>query len=153
MDTEIKMLSGGDIDDFTKLLDVFTDVFEMKHFAKPGRIYLQKVLTNPRFLVLVAKENDKVVGGLTVYILEQYYYEKPLAYIYDLAVLKDFQRKGIGRKLIKYLVNYCKENDFEEIFVQADKVDDYALDFYRKTNPTNEEEVIHFCYLLQEPVK
>jgi len=151
--TEIKILSHNDINDFTQLIDVFEEVFEMKNFVKPGNKYLHKVLAKPGFLVLVAKANGKVLGGLTVYILDQYYSQKPLAYIYDLAVLKDFRRKGIGKMLIKRLTDYCKKNGFDEIFVQADRVDGYALDFYRLTNPTNEEDVVHFSYLIKNNEK
>ena len=85
---------------------------------------------------------------MAVYLLDQYYSAKPLAYIYDLAVMKEFQRQGIGRMLIENLRNYCKEKGFDKVFVQADKVDEYALDFYRSTNPTCEEDVIHFYYSL-----
>jgi aminoglycoside 3-N-acetyltransferase I len=148
METEIKILAHNDIDDFAELIDVFEKVFEMKNFIKPDNRHLQTVLAKPDFFVLVAKGGSKVLGGLTVYILHQYYSQNPLAYIYDLAVLKDFQRKGIGRMLIKHLKGYCKENGFDEVFVQADSVDDYALNFYRLTEPTNEEDVIHFYYSL-----
>ena len=99
-------------------------------------------------MVFIASSEDKIVGGLTVYVLEQYYHIKPLAYIYDLAVTASFQRKGIGKKLIDAVNNHCREQGFEEVFVQADKIDDYARDFYRKTRPTNEEDVSHFYYTL-----
>jgi aminoglycoside 3-N-acetyltransferase I len=150
MQTEIKILSHDDIREFTELIDVFECVFEMKNFSKPSNDYLHNILTKPNFFVLIAKANSKVVGGLTVYVLDQYYSKKPLAYIYDLAVLKDFQRQGIGRSLIKHLTEYCKKEGFDEVFVQADRIDDYALDFYRMTKPTNEEDVIHFYYSLQD---
>ncbi len=149
METEIKILSHKDITDFSELIDVFEEVFEMKNFMKPDNDYLEKVLTNPNFLVLIAKAGDKVLGGLTVYILDQYYSQNPLAYIYDLAVLKNFQRKGIGKALIRHVTDYCKKNGFDEVFVQADRIDAYALEFYRLTKPTNEEDVIHFYYSLQ----
>lgn len=148
METEIKILSHQDIDDFVALIAVFAEVFEMKNFVKPNIDYLKNILTKPNFITVVAKKGNSVVGGLTVYILDQYYANKPLAYIYDLAVLKQFQRHGIGKALIKYLTDHCKENDFEEVFVQADRIDSYALDFYRSTKPTNEEDVIHFYYSL-----
>jgi len=64
------------------------------------------------------------------------------------AVLTEYPRKGVGRKLIAFTKEYCREKGFEEIFVQADKVDDYAIDFYRSTMPTTEEQVIHFNYSL-----
>lgn len=46
--------------------------------------------------------------------------------------------------------DYCRREGFEEIFVQADKVDDYAIDFYRSTNPTTEQQVVQFSYVLMK---
>jgi aminoglycoside 3-N-acetyltransferase I len=46
------------------------------------------------------------------------------------------------------MIKYCRERGYEEVFVQADKVDDYAIDFYRATPITAEEEVVHFYYSL-----
>ena len=148
MQTEIKILSHGDISEFAELIDVFEEVFEINFFSKPTNDYLYKILNKPNFFVLIAKVNMEVVGGLTVYILDQYYSKNPLAYIYDLAVLKDFQRQGIGKSLIKHLTDYCKKNGFDEVFVQVDRVDDHAMDFYRLTKPTNEKDVTHFSYSL-----
>jgi aminoglycoside 3-N-acetyltransferase I len=96
----------------------------------------------------MALEDNRVIGGLTTYTFHQYYSEKPLAYIYDLAILTSHQRRGIGQKLIAAINTYCRESNYYEVFVQADPVDAYALDFYRLTKPTAEEQVVHFYYTL-----
>lgn len=147
---EIRKLTSEDLDYFVELILVFEDVFEMQNFQLPQKEHLRSVLAQPGFHVFVAIENDAVLGGLTVYTLPQYYATKPLAYIYDLAIRRNRQRQGIGQKLIAEVNRYCLENGYEEVFVQADKVDDYALDFYRLTKPTNEEEVMHFYYKLHK---
>ena len=92
METEIKRLTSQDIDDFIELIKVFEEVFEIKNFAMPAKEYLQRTLINQNFLASVAKRDGKVIGGFTAYDLDSYYLEKPLAYIYDLAVLSAFQR-------------------------------------------------------------
>lgn len=148
MEVEIKKLDSDDIDRFIELINVFDEVFEMKNFVMPNHTHLLKVLSKPGFMVFVAIKENQILGGLTIYSLDQYISEKPLAYIYDLAVKKNFQRQGIGKELIAAVVEYCASNGYEEVFVQADRVDDYALDFYRKTAITNEEDVIHFYYTL-----
>jgi aminoglycoside 3-N-acetyltransferase I len=148
MNMEIKKLTHQDIDEFIALIRVFEEVFEMENFVMPHQEHLRKVLLKPDFIVFVAIMDDQVIGGLTTYVLEQYYAEKPLAYIYDLAVKANYQRQGIGKQLIAGVTNYCREKGFEEVFVQADKVDDYALDFYRSTGVTAEEQVVHFYYTL-----
>ena len=73
------------------------------------------------------------------------YFEANEVYIYDLAVAKEYQRKGIGKKLLGELANICKQNGESEFFVQADIDDEHALEFYRSTGGVAEE-VIHFSY-------
>src|SRR5688572_28261592 len=96
----IKRLQKGDLNEFVDLVNLFEEVFEMKNFSIPDAKHLQNLLNRSDFNVFVALKNDIVVGGLTTYVLEQYYSEKPLAYIYDLAVDTNFQRHGIGKRLI-----------------------------------------------------
>ena len=147
MDLEIKKLGRQDLDKFVALIQVFEDVFEMKMFRMPSKDYLKSVLEKEGFFVFVALLNNQVLGGLTAYTIHQYYAEKPLVYIYDLAVKREFQRQGIGKKLIQSTTDYCKANGMEEVFVQADVEDDYAIEFYQSTGGTPEK-VIHFSYPL-----
>ena len=149
MEPEIKIIKPDGLDELYDLISVFEDVFEMEPFKRPDEIYLKNLLNRYNFFAVVARADSKIIGGLTVYVLDQYYTAKPLAYIYDLAVLTEYQRKGVGRKLIAFTNEYCRRQGFREVFVQADKVDDYAIDFYRSTNPTAEEQVVHYSYILQ----
>lgn len=121
----------------------------MKELKLPSQEHLQYLLNKSDFLVIVAKSDNKIIGGLTVYILEQYYSAKALAYIYDLGILKPYQRKGIGKKLIECLRNYCQENDFNEIYVQAETEDSQAVNFYRATNFSSELAATHFSHSLK----
>ncbi len=146
---EIQKLGHQDIDKFIELIRVFEIVFEMKDFKMPNKNYLQRLLQNDSLFVFVALSEGKVVGGLTSYTLQQYYSILPLVYIYDLAVITPLQRQGIGKLLITNITQYCKEIGMEEVFVQADLVDEHAVDFYRSTGATAEK-VIHFYYPLNE---
>ncbi len=146
MDFEIKKLSTQDIVDFSELIRIFEVVFEMDNFKMPDEKHLQNLLSKPDFFTFVAKYDNKVLGGLTVYILNRYYSKKPIAYIYDIGVLANYQRKGIGKKLITYLINYCKENGFEEAYVEAETDDTQAVNFYRTTSFSNELQATHFTY-------
>ncbi|MEM1405437.1 MAG: GNAT family N-acetyltransferase [Bacteroidota bacterium] len=148
VDITIKKLDPNDVDLFITVVQLFEKVFEMKNFKPPDRYHLKQVLGNPGFFVFIAKFENEVVGALTAYTLDQYYSQKPLAYIYDLAVDEKYQRQGIGSQLISAINKVCRQRGFEEVFVQADKVDNYVIDFYRSTQPTEEEEVVHFYYTL-----
>lgn len=144
----ITKLTDQEIDQFIGLITLFEEVFEMDALERPSDTHLKNVLSKPGFMAFIATEGDKIVGGMTVYLMEQYYAVQQLAYIFDLAVLSSHQRQGIGSALIRYLKDDGREQGYQEIFVQADLADDYALDFYRSTKPDNEENVIHFTYTL-----
>ena len=152
METEIQLLQPDNIEELNQLISVFENFFEMEHFERPSQSHLKNLLAKENFFAVTAKTENKVIGGLTVYVLDQYYSEKPLAYIYDLAVLTEHQRKGVGKRLVAFTNAYCRQKGFEEVFVQADKIDDYAIDFYRSTKPTAEEEVVHFYYTLSNNI-
>jgi aminoglycoside 3-N-acetyltransferase I len=95
MEIEFKILSSEDIGDFIELIKLFGDVFEMGSLKIPDNKHLEDLLKKPDFFALIAKNNNKVVGGLTVYILQRYYSTRPVAYIYDVGVMPDHQRTGI----------------------------------------------------------
>lgn len=152
MNATIKKLSSSDTRLFEELIKVFEDVFEMKNFKMPHRLHLLHVLSEDGFIVFVALVEDKVVGGLTAYTMQQYYSSEPLAYIYDLAVNREVQRQGMGKLLVSSLNNYCKEKGYEEVFVQADKIDEHAIEFYRSSGGIREE-VVHFNYPLTDKAK
>ncbi len=147
-DMHFKKLGFEDISHFENLIALFGEVFEMKEFSIPNSEYLYRLLGKENFHVFVALKEGSVIGGLTAYTLNQYYSEKPLAYIFDLAVAKRWQRQGIGNTLIIEAKSYFHRSGYSEVFVQADRIDNYAVDFYRKTQPTEEEDVLHFYYLL-----
>ena len=147
MEISIERLSNYDIKKFTELIHVFEDVFAMKNLKMPDEIYLQQLLKKKDFFVFVALINNKVVGGLTSYVMQQYYSKLPLVYIFDLAVKTELQRQGIGKMLIEGNNSYCKSIGVEAVMVQADEADDYAISFYHSTGATAEK-VIHFDYIL-----
>ena len=146
MEIEIIKLDTNEIENFSDLVKVFKEVFEWENFSIPNKSHLQKTLNNVNFLALVAKQDKKIVGGLTAYILDSYETEKSSVYLYDLAVLSNLQRKGIGTLLIETLTNYCKKNGYKEVFVQAEKEDVHAINFYRKTSAGYEMNATHFTY-------
>lgn len=147
MNSTIKKLDAQAVDQFIELLHIFAVEFEMESFQIPSRNHLQRLLDQPDFWVFVALIDDKIAGGLTAYILQQYYVEKPLIYLYDLAVSAQFQRQGVGRQLLVGLTEYSRFVGADEVFVQADSDAAVALDFYRATGG-NAQPVMHFTYLL-----
>lgn len=146
---EIKKLNSDCITDFKSLIEIFKEVFENDEPIANDE-QLRKLLLNPDFYVFVVMSNSQVVGGLTIYVLHRYYGTRPIAYIYDVGVSPDYQGQGLGKALIAEVCNFCKQNDFEDAYVEAESDDIDAVCFYRKTKFSSELNAIHFTYDLSD---
>lgn len=146
MDLVIKKLRAVDIEYFNQLLTVFDKVFEHESYVRPDREHLNILLNQYGFNVIVAIVNGQVIAGFTAYVLEQYYSIKPILYIQDLAVLTEFQRKGVGSKLMNFAKAFCIDHNFQLLSVQAEREDVEAVSFYHSLAPAEVLEAIYFAY-------
>lgn len=142
----IRQVTAKEPEVLERLIRLFSEVFDMEKFQLPSPQHLHRLLSREDFIVLVACENEQVMGGLTGYVLNQYYTEKPQVYLYDLAVAARYQRTGIGKRLLNALQNYCLDKGYELFFVQAEQAEAQAVNFYRKNQPTAELEVLQFTF-------
>lgn len=127
-----------------QLTSVFSAAFEEKYEVDDA--YLDGLSANPSAFILGAFEQEKVVGGLVAFEMNPIHGAKEL-YIYDIAVHPDFQKQGIGKKLIEYLKLKSQERGIKMIFVEAESEDNGAVAFYRAIGG-EEESVRHFNFSL-----
>ncbi len=82
---------------------------------------------------------SEVVGGLTAHLIPMTKSQTSELFIYDIAVAKGHQRKGVGRRLVNELFTMALERGVLEPFVLASNEDIHALDFYRSLggHPSN----------------
>ena len=144
-DINVKQLSVADTALTQQLFTLLQQVFEMDTVGILTETYLKTLLTNPSFIVFAAFQKNEIVGGLTAYVLPMYCTEHAEVYIYDIAVAPQFQRKGIGKRLLAAIKEYSRQNGIRGVFVQADEADEHALDFYRAAGGS-EERVRHFTF-------
>lgn len=141
----IQRLTTDGISAMREALRVFADAFEEEEnfFSAPSSdAYLARLLSDERFVLLVASVDGQVVGALSAYELAKYERERSEFYIYDLAVAEPFRRRGIARALIEALKPIARAAGGWIIFVQADRVDAPAVALYRSMGV--EEEPLHF---------
>lgn len=138
------------ISDLKELLLVYEEVFEWKDFQMPEEDYLTKIIQDEHCIILTAKWDHQVIGGLTAYVLHGYHPPKPLLYIYDFGITTAFQNQGIGTKMMDFLKTYASTNGIKEIFVSTEQTDnDQALAFYRNSGASEEIRTVNFNYFLE----
>jgi aminoglycoside 3-N-acetyltransferase I len=93
--------------------------------------YVERILARDDFWAIAAFFGDEMVGGITAHTLPMTRKASSEVFIYDVAVPKEHQRKGIGRQLVTQLRKEAAAVGIVDVFVAADNDDVHALDFYR----------------------
>ena len=142
---EVRKFTEEDVAAFRSLVHLFNVVFEEDETATGTETYLFKLLSNSHFVAMAAFYENEIAGGLTAYELPMYYSDHSEILLYDLAVKAEYQRMGVGKRLIHSLKEYCVRNGINEFFVLAHEEDEHALEFYRSTGGKSER-VVNFIY-------
>lgn len=96
--------------------------------------YLKKDLKHKNRSIFMVLENKKVIGM----ILAQSFKPLPISkfqkkgYISNLYILKDYRKKGIGKKLVNYVLKWLKEKKVGHITLEIHVKNAPALKLYRK---------------------
>ena len=126
----IARLGSGDGTVAKKLFCTMAQVFEEQHGHLSDE-YVAELLANGQLWLLAAMFGEEVVGGLTAHTLPMTRSESREVFIYDIAVRRDHQRRGVGRMLMLHLGRIAGEAGIHVLFVPADDEDAHALEFYR----------------------
>ena len=141
----VRRLGSGDVPIMRALNDLFGAVFgepETYGGDPPSDAYLTNLLAKEHVVVLVARMDEEVVGGLVAYEFEKFEQARSEIYIYDLAVDERHRRRGVATGLIAHLQSLASQRGAWVVFVQADYGDDPAIALYEKLGVR--EEVLHF---------
>ncbi len=66
--------------------------------------------------IVVAKEDDKLLGSMTLYKIELFTFGfQPCIELFNVAVTAGARGRGIGRALMDYAKDYAKDNGYKSI--------------------------------------
>ncbi len=137
-----------EVEKFQALLVAFREIFEEEEKAYPERDYLAKLLEDDHLLVITATLEGEVIGGLTAYRLPSYEEMASTIYIYDLGIKEAFRTKGIGKKLINFLLDYAQNHQVNAVFVDTEQVDneEEAIAFYNTVGFDTQMKVLQYTF-------
>ena len=106
--------------ELTKVFEIRKTVF-IKEQNVPYNIEIDGL--DPEAEHFIVYLDDKPIGCARIRT------EKNNAKLERIAILKEQRHKGFGKQLTKFLINYCKQKNYEEIHLHSQT---YVLNFYEK---------------------
>lgn len=83
------------------------------------------------YRLFVIRANDQIVSLAGVAIQTNLYYKKHL-WVYDLVTKDEFRSKNYGKKLLRYLEDFAKENQCQSIALSSGLKRELAHEFYER---------------------
>lgn len=137
------LIRKADIRDLEDILKLNFGLFKKEKYDKSlnlewtyndGKKYFKNRIIKKGGFVEVAKVKGIIVAYLCGGISDRLFYRKKAKYaeLENMLVAESFRGRGIGTRLTKDFINWCKENKVDYIAVTASARNKQAIDFYRK---------------------
>jgi GNAT superfamily N-acetyltransferase len=100
---------------------------EIKLFKNKIKDYF----SDPQKTILVAKQDSKIVGLVSIILLRRLNRAKLEMYVPELIVTKEFRYSGIGKKLIQYCIDLAKKKECYRIRLESGNQRKESHKFYK----------------------
>ena len=112
---------------------------------KTAEKIFDKINSNPDYIVAVAVIEGKIVGSATFLIETKFIHNGgKVGHIEDVVVDKKYQRKGIGEKIVMYLLRYAKDQGCYKTILDCT---DEVKPFYEKLGFKHNANALRFDHL------
>ncbi|OQY41848.1 MAG: hypothetical protein B6242_16800 [Anaerolineaceae bacterium 4572_78] len=101
--------------------------------AQPTTDYMTHFLSNPNTYFYIAEIAERPVGFSLAYKLERCDEDRPMMFFYEIEVLPDYHRQGIGKALVNKLKTICEQEQYLKMFVFTNESNAPAMHLYRST--------------------
>jgi len=98
--------------------------------------YIESIINGNNNIFIVLEEENKIIGFLYAYeeTKGQLPFHKKRKYIVidNIAVDENYQNKGYGEKLLNYILEYAKNNMYNDIILNVYNFNEKAIRLYKK---------------------
>ncbi|WP_019553125.1 GNAT family N-acetyltransferase [Propionispira raffinosivorans] len=97
--------------DIPQLLELYKELTPFENSLDKASEVYKKMDENPSYLLLIAKENNEIIGSVCGFIMDSLARSgNPILFIDSIVVKKNSQRMGIGSNLFLKLDEFAKKN-------------------------------------------
>jgi ribosomal protein S18 acetylase RimI-like enzyme len=96
--------------------------------------FLDQKFKDKNSLILIARDNGKPIGYClgSIQKLDPNHKVNPEGYIFNIFVLDGYRRNGVGKKLIRAMIDWFKEKNIKRIVVDVTEKNKAGLAFFEK---------------------
>ena len=99
---------------------------EKKLLSETSIEKIEDTISSKTLSYFVLKNDGLVVGFFECLIVP------PEAELYDIAIDTNFQKRGLSKLLMEYLISYAKDCGCETIFLEVNSINKTAISLYEK---------------------
>ena len=92
---------------------------------------IQDYFIDPLKLIIVAEKDSKILGLVSIILLQRLNHGKFEMYIPELVVTKEYRYYGIGKRLIKYCIELAKKKNCYRIRLESGNQRTESHQFYK----------------------
>lgn len=117
---QIRKMELKDLEEVADLeKDLFSDPWSLKSFH-------HEINNNRLAHYYILEDQDEIIGYFGfIIVLDE-------CQIYNIAVSKEHQKMGYGKKMIEYIIDFCKKEDVKWIILEVREYNFPALELYMK---------------------
>jgi len=101
--------------------------------AELKAVYLGRFLRRDENYFLTALVDGEPVGFALAYQLMRVDRKQDMMFFYEIVVDREYRKQGVGKALIQYLKNICRENKIVKMWVLTNKYNTAAVELYSST--------------------
>lgn len=120
--------------DLSGILDIYnqSDMDNGKALSEEqAKVIFKKISTYPNYKIFVAVDDKEIVGTFALAIMDNLAHMGATSgLIEDVVVKIDRQGKGIGKLMMKYAIEYCRENGCYKVALSSNQKREKAHHFY-----------------------
>lgn len=137
----------GKVDDLPLVLNLIRELAIYEKAPNEVENTLEEMIEdgfgkNPIYYLLVAEENEKIVG-IAIYYIKYSTWKGKCVFLEDIIVTEKLRGKGIGAKLFEEVIKISKEMKVRRMEWQVLDWNEPAINFYKKYNSILDPEWIN----------
>lgn len=100
--------------------------------SEKGKNYFSKLLTDSKYMCLIAEDDDKPVEYIACGVKDFGYRKSKYLEIQNMGTIPEYRSKGIGKRLIEKAKEWAKNNGYQKMFVSSYFHNSGAIEFYKR---------------------